>query len=320
MWRASEAALAAGLAAALSGCGLGVSQLTEPWERSDPYVTGRMEMQIKQAIFCELRQGAVDARALNKETYTYKNKDVTSADDIALPETWGAQVTLTLTADEKSALTPNVMLKYPLLPDKAYGSSVSQNFNMGFGATASSQNVRYDKFSFYYTMHDLIDYAGPDDTCHHRPSLLGDPTFSSLFVDGRQLGIREWLPQATAVTMFQRSSRVNLSGEGKVLGASGSFTPDAITYDNKFVIITDGSATPTWNLMKIGTGSTPLIDFNRTRTHELLITIGPGDGQVLTDPKTKKKIFLVGGPSAAAASAHLASEIGSAVSAAIGNR
>jgi hypothetical protein len=280
-----------------------------------------MEMQIKSAIFCELRKGALEARQLNRgQQYYFGKANVTSPADIPFADNWGAQVTLTLTADEKTNLTPNATLKTPIAPTPVFGQNVAQSFTLGLGATLSSQAVRYDKFNFYYTARDLIDYAGPNDICGSPPTaLLGPRSTSSPFVDGTQLGIREWLPGAVAVSDFQRSSRSALNGEGPPVANSASFSADSATYDNKFVIISEGSVAPTWNLVRVGTASTPLLDLNRTRTHELLITIGAGTGTQVTDKKTGKSVVVNSGPSAAAVNAHLASEIGSAVSTAIGS-
>ena len=302
----------------LAGCGLGVAQIPEFWDSADPFATAHLELQIKRAIFCELRKGALEARRLNSNQYTYRNVNVTSANDLPLPDSWGAQVTLTLTVDEKSTLTPNVSLKNPIAPVAVFGQNVAQSFATTFGGAASSENVRYDKYSYYYTASDLIKHAGPADICGVPPTnLLGPPSSSSPFVSASNLGISEWLPSAIAVTDFQRSSRATANGEGAPLGSSGSFASDSITYDNKFVIVTDANMAPTWNLIRVGTGTSPLLDANRTRTHELLITVGPGSTTTQTDPKTGKKRLVSVGPSSAAINSHLASEIGSAVATAI---
>jgi hypothetical protein len=244
--------------------------------------------------------------------------NVTSAADQPLPDTWGAQVTLTLTADEKGSLTPSVLLKKPIAPAPSFGQNVAQSFTLGLAGTLSSEGVRYDKYNFYYTAKDLIEDAGPDDICHVRPTILGPDSTSSPFVDGANLGIREWLPGAIAVADFQRSSRAAANGEGAALGTSGSFSSDSITYDNKFVIVSEGNAAPTWSLLRVGTGTAALVDLNRTRTHELLVTIGPGTTTVAVNKKTGKKTLINTGPSSAAVNAHFASEIGSAVAAAVG--
>src|SRR5262245_16096209 len=156
----------------LTGCGLSVSQLPEVWDQTGPYATAQMEMQIKRAIFCELREAAIAARTSNKSQYSYKNVDVTSAADLPFGDSWGAQVTLTLTADEKTALTPNVIFKNALLPS----NGVAQSFNLGVAGTLSSQNVRYDKYNFFYSAYDLATHAGEGDICHTPPKkLLGPP-------------------------------------------------------------------------------------------------------------------------------------------------
>ncbi|WP_237478620.1 hypothetical protein [Lichenibacterium dinghuense] len=309
------------LALPAGGCGLGVSQLPEIWDRSDPFATAHMEMQVKRAIFCELREAALEARGVNSSTYFYDRRNVTSVEDGPLPDSWGVQVTLTLTADEKSSLTPIVSIKEPLSPGRALGQSVPQSFALGLGGALSSQNIHYDKFDFYYTARDLVRNAGPADVCHAPPTkLLGPPTSSSPFVEARNLGIREWLPGAVGVTAFQRSSRSSENGEGAALGTQGSFTSDSATYDNKFLIVSDGSLSATWNLVRVGTGATPLIDLNRTRTHELLITVGPGATEKRVDKRTGRVTTRNLGPSASAFSSHLASQIGSAVAASIQGR
>jgi hypothetical protein len=79
-------------------------------------------------------------------------------------------------------------------------------------------------------------------------------------------------------------------------GGSGGQTPDTISIEIKFVILSNGNVTPTWKLLRVSanTGSAPLFGLGRTRTHDLIVTIGP--------------------PTPATASTHLASQIGNAVS------
>jgi hypothetical protein len=313
-----DLAISPAVAIFLGGCGLGVSQLPEVWDRTDPYATAHMEVQIKRAIFCELRRGALETRRLNSGQYSYGNTNVTSAADLPLPDSWGVQVTLTLTVDEKSNLTPSVSWKNPIAPVSIFSQNVSQSYTTTVGGQLSSENIRYDKYNFYYTARDLIDGAGPGDICGSPPTaILGRPSLSSPFVNASDLGISDWLPGAVFVTDFQRSSRAAATGEGAPLGSSGSFASDSITYDNKFVIISDVNAAPTWNLVRLGTGTSALLDLNRTRTHELLITIGPGSSTLQVDAKTGKKVLVNAGPSSAAVNSHLASEIGSAVASAI---
>jgi hypothetical protein len=83
-------------------------------------------------------------------------------------------------------------------------------------------------------------------------------------------------------------------GSGGSGGGSGK--PDTITIEIKFVIVSNGNVTPTWKLVRVSssTGSTPLFGIGRTRTHDVIITIGP--------------------PTQPTANTHLASQIGVSVS------
>jgi acyl-CoA synthetase (NDP forming) len=100
---------------------------------------------------------------------------------------------------------------------------------------------------------------------------------------------------------------------------------DSISYDIKFIIVTDANVTPVWKVVRFTTPSSPaFLDTNRTRTHDLLITIGPGATTTVKDAngKTVKDangipVTRTVGPSASASNSHLAQEIGNAVAAAL---
>ena len=83
------------------------------------------------------------------------------------------------------------------------------------------------------------------------------------------------------------------SGSG---GGGGGTAPDTLTLEIKFIIVSSGNVTPTWKLLRVSanTGSAPLFSLGRTRTHDVIITIGPN--------------------TPATANTHLASQIGNAVS------
>src|ERR1700680_2259490 len=79
-------------------------------------------------------------------------------------------------------------------------------------------------------------------------------------------------------------------------GAAG-LKQDAVSYEIKFVIVSNGNVTPTWKLVRVSANtatSPPFFGLGRTRTHDLIITIGP------PTPQTSQS--------------HLASQIGNAVS------
>jgi hypothetical protein len=72
-------------------------------------------------------------------------------------------------------------------------------------------------------------------------------------------------------------------GGGSSSGDSGSssgdsgFKQDSFTQEIKFIIISTGNITPTWKLIQLSanTANAPFFSTGRTRTHDLIITIGP---------------------------------------------
>jgi hypothetical protein len=276
-----------------------------------------MEREIKKAIFCELRAGVLRVKDKQKKDgqVRYVFEIAKEARTNGKDQTLGFQITLTLTADEKSSLTPNVSFKEPISPATVFRQNVSQSFTLGAGGTLTSQNVRYDKYTFLFTGTQL--FTDPENVCPKGG--LRPTTTSSPFVDATGLGISDWLPGAVEVFKSEPHSS-KTDNKLSVLAApdqgGGGFTPNVATYDNKFVVVSSANVAATWNLVRIGTGTSPLFDLNRTRTHELLITASE---DVLLDSKAGF-LSVQTGPSDIAKNSHFASEIGSAVSAAIGNR
>ncbi len=52
-------------ALALGGCGLTYSRLPEIWDETDPDATYHMEVQVKKAIYCELRQPRLKSKPIS---------------------------------------------------------------------------------------------------------------------------------------------------------------------------------------------------------------------------------------------------------------
>ncbi len=91
-------------------------------------------------------------------------------------------------------------------------------------------------------------------------------------------------------------SQIVATQAGAAGGGGGSGTkPDTLTIEIKFIVVTSGNVTPTWKLVRVSanTGAIPLLATGRTRTHDLIITLGP--------------------PTQGTANTHLASQIGAAI-------
>lgn len=332
------------LAALQCGCGVAVPEIAEVWDRYDPKATEHMEKQIRLAIYCELRDAVTLARSplAEQDRYFYKGKEVTTPEDLPLPDDWGAQVTLTFTVDESTKLSPGVSLKTPvhtattnfvgeaigvtgLAAAASYGPLVvPQSYAFGLGGVLSSDANRIDIFDTYYAMKEMAHFDPAQNICAKPPApeVMGPASNSSPFLIESNLGIKEWLPQAVSVSSFLRTSRAAESGVGPALGsASGAFAPDTLSYHIKFTVLSSLNATPQWNLVRVSanTGAS-LLDTGRTRTHELLITIGLGAKTTPAAPKPGKAPPAVAhnvALSQEAAALHQAQLIGSAVANAI---
>jgi hypothetical protein len=112
------------------------------------------------------------------------------------------------------------------------------------------------------------------------------PASSSPFILQSDLGIKEWLEGAMFTNVLLHSVDVPTGASPK---------PDVISYEIKFVIVSSGTVTPSWKLVKFSANTSgDFFSAGRTRTHDLIITIGPNDQTTLQS--------------------HLASQIGNAVS------
>jgi hypothetical protein len=323
-----------------------------------PKITGtaQIEFEIKRKIYCELKEAVIAVQKVPLLGANSPTGSRTVVRRGLIPRDWGAQIQLTLEVDESSSLNPGMAVNQ-VLPNatKIFGvqeninqttlraqpgifNSViaQQSFNLGFGGTFSSTATRIDKFNPYYSIKDLTMPETSTSTCHPDNDVYPAARSSPFFIQS-ELGIQDWLMGAmyfnntltssvmpsppptppNRVIISRDASRpggqaqndvkeqivVEQSGAGGEKKSGGSPTADVVSYEIKFVIMSNGNVAPTWKLIRFSanTGTTPLFSTGRTRSHDLIITIGP--------PPT---------PGSTASNAHLASQIGEAVSS--GNR
>jgi hypothetical protein len=192
-----------------------------------------------------------------------------------------------------------------------------QSFNFGLGGTLSSTATRTDKFDPVYSVKFLMrpyysyDMCLPGNDLFEKIGLT--PASSSPLLIQSDLGITKWLMGAMFVertlpsqpgeqkskgqkqkatkqgSISPQPAAVQGAGDkggggdksggggGDKSGGGGGLGPFAVSIEIKFVIISSGSASPTWKLVSLSanTGSSPLFGVNRTRTHDLIISIGP---------------------------------------------
>ncbi|WP_155912051.1 hypothetical protein [Methylobacterium sp. 77] len=238
--------------------------MNEAWEPSD--INDDLAYRIKKSIYCELIQAT---RVFNSQERELFGKKLSR-----LPKDWGAQMTLTLTVDETSSINPsgsynrNISSAFdPLAPNK----SVTQSLVLPFTTQASTQAVRTDSFYSFYTIQELVRNRYIDTTCgeyDQKTNTLNplDRSGSSYLLSGN-LGIYAWMKGALLANNTIPTSK--LPSSAKPL--------DVLQYTIKFVVVTSAGFNPMWKLAPVSTGigGSPLVSGNRTRSHQLLLTLGP---------------------------------------------
>lgn len=270
----------------LGGCGTYVPEIQDFGDSATGDISRAGQLYVSnivESIRCEVRNAVYDL--YNQEAQTPSGAGLKQ---IAFLDTWAAQITLNLTVDEKGVVAPTSNI----LP---IGQPKNWIFNLGLGASGSSEAQRIDKVSFIYPVSDLKKYR-----CQTRPN--------GAFLEASDLKFKEWLYDA-----------VDLEGQELVHYPSNSNGPlkqNVLYYEVKFDVITTGSVSPGWKLVNATINQTgTFLTASRERTHDLQITFGPA---TLTpanpkDPKSPKTLQL----SNAAANTALAGEIGTAVANAI---
>lgn len=290
---------------ALSGCGLHVPDIAEPWD--GPNGSAQLEFEIRRKVFCELKDAV-------KAAYEYQVDEV---DDVThnpvpgskrylLPKDWVAQMTLQLQVEESTAFNPGVTFNTPmhsavtnfageyLAPSGSLLSawnypflSTPQSYNLGLGGTLSSAATKNVKYNGYWTVSTLLEEPKANSLCDKKnparnPFVGKDevPSYSSMLLQS-DLGIPQWLVNALRTeTWIYSDKKVGASGPKT---DSNAANPDQLQEEIKFVVISNGNINPTWRLVRISanTGNTPFLASGRTRTHDLIITFAPIGDSVL---------------------------------------
>jgi len=168
-------------------------------------------------------------------------------------------MTLTLTIDEKSSLGPTVTWMPP--------SPASAVFTLGAGLSGTADATRTDKMSFYYLVPTLLNEpycdTGVQQGSDYSPLVRSD------------LKLKEWLQDyLTAIGTKQGLAPVDVNGALK---------DTVLSHDIKFNLTTSGNITPSWTLTRVTINPTgPFFSTSRDRTHDLAITLGPGDSTGFT--------------------------------------
>lgn len=257
-----KVALAHLLAASVAGCGLYVPAKTFQSETPKPdpnYTTaeGVYENKIVVHLVCEVSNGIAAAE------HAYNLPWLAS-------EKWGTAITLTITAEDQSSVSPGLSFFTPfenrILTFPAGGNvTASQSFTLGVGGSVSANGTRTETIQFTLVNADLMRAAKLNPTCTQFEG--------GLMIDG-DLKIKEFIYDKAVIAAI---GNANFFAGKNPVNATQYPIYNTFTETINFVSTLSGNATPSWKLARFSdnTGAGNLFSAQRTYTNQAIITIGP---------------------------------------------
>ena len=247
----------------LGGCGTQVPELREWPDTGSESYNQQMMQAIVASVRCELSNAVSDSINVDARNALLRRNKRAYGDFLY---GWGAEVLLTLTIVEKSAVSPSAVGMPP--------SPASAMFSIAGGLSLSSQATRIEKLNFFYKVSDL--YHPPGQTCDPNTPDRAD----SLLVK-TDLKIATILDTKIAAAALGNAG-TPAPGEGmKPLRASEiayKGEKNVLSHEVAFDVVSSGNVTPSWKLVPATVNpSTPFLSASRDRTHDLIITFGPLD-------------------------------------------
>jgi hypothetical protein len=246
MTRSKSTFFALALSTTLAGCGFFVPEkeifVNDNVERGDLSPEGRFENMIVAHVKCEIRKG------LWKAMYFRNVK--------AWLEPWGTAVTLKITVDEQSALTPSATFLDPL-PN-------AQKFTLGLTGSGTAHATRVETIAYTYSNLELEKEAIKE--LRAKGELSCNHLQSGVMIES-DLKIEQFIYDKAVIAAVGEDTSKNLTT------APFSTFSDDITFVASF----GGTVTPTWTLTRVTVNPSTLFGATRTRTHQATITLGPLD-------------------------------------------
>lgn len=282
--------MAAALAGSLAGCGTFVPGFGEFYDTVPPE---NLIDAIVSHVHCEIKSQVqfliLDDYDVAKERHPVTGQLLKRR--LAWFDDWAAQVTLTLTVEEKSSLNPGVTLNTVLpnavtsFPNGPVNSP--QSFNLGFGIGGTATATRKAIVSWYIDFRDFVknpvklaEARRVRNQLYAEARAAGSPVPRSLCNDRSgvlmegDLKFRDWL-YMTVKPAFVEGGVVGdfaQSLKNEIKAAKKDVLQNHIT----FAVQYNGNVTPSWRLVRVAANPTgPFFNTQRTRTQDLVITLGP---------------------------------------------
>lgn len=262
----------------LSGCGTYVPDLQDFWQSSE---TGHILVQdLVDYVACDVKRSVTQALLDDQRTAPYRIANgAQQGQKLDWLKSWAAQITFTLTVDEKSQLNPGVALNqiYPTAITTFANHppvGTGQSFAMALAGAYSRQATRKETLSLYMSFEDF------SDTKHLNEARQAEVNYQLPACNPDENGISkpdikfmEWLYDAVIGTEIDHGV---INYTDALENAAKAAKKDAISHEVTFVVIYGANATPTWKLVNFsGSTTSPLVGAQRTNTQDVIITLGP---------------------------------------------
>jgi hypothetical protein len=227
----------------LAGCGTYVPEIQEP-----PFGKNAQRLLVQAivaSVHCEV------ANAISALYQDARRYPATIGPIARKMSTWGLQMVLTLKTRENSTANPNGV----------WTPITLASFTLGASATLSSEAIRINILNFYYSVAELRA-KGPCTA-----GIQPDAPVTSLLIQS-DLKFKDWLyDQITTAAVGDTQVPVRTDSPLK---------QNVLSHEVSFV--TTGGINPAWKLTEATFNQAgTFLQATRDRTHDLTITMGPGD-------------------------------------------
>jgi len=294
-----------GLAVSLFGCGTYTPGLQNFYETR---AAARMRVSnLVDYLACDIKASVQEAIIDDEDLAPIRKANHLKPIALDWLKGYAAQITLTLTVDEKSTFNPGIAFNtvFPSATTNfAHHAPVitAQSFSLGLAGAFSTEATRKETLGFSL---DFKDFTTPEQLAIARVNRLPGRHSPCNELPGgmveTDIKFNDWLSDVTLPAVVQGGT---LNYTAALAAAQKALKKDVISHEVTFIVLYGGNGTPTWKLVRFSANATslPFFGVQRTNTQDVIITIGPTQAGTL---------------STAAQNTILASQIGVAVANAI---
>ncbi len=266
---------------ALSGCGTYVPDLLNIYDARAEVPADSEKVQVQSLIeyvACDVITSVQKVLIQDEDVAASPAaKSIHQPAQLTWLKDWVAQLTFTLTVDEKSQFNPGVSVNqvWPsAVTTFAHHAAVTtpQSFSTGLAAAFSSDATRKETLALYIP---LAQYTDEKSLNKARAILSSGQSckIPNAFISS-DLKFMDWLSDVTLGVYVHKGVLGDFRKD--LLGAASGGKSAALSHQVTFIVIYGGGVTPSWKLVNFtGNTTTPFLNAQRTNTNDVIITLGP---------------------------------------------